>query len=76
MPRASAATLQLAVAVVLASACRPAPREGSPAVSDAAAAPLSAADQAAIRAVDTTFVAAAGAGDAAGWPRCSWPMPA
>jgi len=63
MPRAPTAMLQLAVAVVLASACRPAPREGLPAGADAALAPLSAADQAAIRATDTAFATAAGAGD-------------
>ena len=66
MPRVANAVHQLAVAVVLAAACRPAPREGQPAAADAAAAPLSAADQAAIRAADTAFSTAAGAGDAAG----------
>jgi uncharacterized protein (TIGR02246 family) len=65
MPRAPA-ILQLAVAVVLASACRPAPDEGRPAGADAPPAPLSAADQAAIRATDSAFATAAGAGDAAG----------
>ncbi len=58
--------LRLAVAVALASACRPAPHEGSSTGAEAAAAPLSAADQSAIRAVDTTFVARVAAGDAAG----------
>jgi uncharacterized protein (TIGR02246 family) len=59
--------LQLVAAVVVfAAACRPAPREGQPAAADAAGAPLSAADQAAIRAADTAFSTAAGAGDAAG----------
>ena len=66
MLRAPPAMLQLAAAVVLAAACRPAPREGQPAAADAAGAPLSAADQAAIRAADTAFSTAAGAGDAAG----------
>jgi uncharacterized protein (TIGR02246 family) len=66
MPRVANAVHQLAVAVVLAAACRPAPREGQPAAADAAVAPLSAADQAAIRAADTAFSTAAGAGDAAG----------
>ena len=66
MPRAPTAMLQLAAAVVLAAACRPAPREGQPAAADAAGAPLSAADQAAIRAADTAFSTAAGAGDAVG----------
>lgn len=66
MPRAPTAMLQLATAVVLAGACRPAPREGQPAATDGAGAPLSAADQAAIRAADTAFSTAAGAGDAAG----------
>jgi hypothetical protein len=66
MPRAPTAMLQLAVAIAHASACRPASRESPPAGADPAMAPLSAADQAAIRAVDTTFVNAAGAGDAAG----------
>jgi uncharacterized protein (TIGR02246 family) len=66
MPRVANAVHQLAVAVVLAAACRPAPREGQPAGADAAGAPLSAADQAAIRAADTAFSTAAGAGDAAG----------
>jgi uncharacterized protein (TIGR02246 family) len=67
MPHAANARYWLAVAVgvVLGSACRPAPREGPPTGVEAAAAPLSAADQAAIRAVDTMFVAAAGGGDAA-----------
>jgi uncharacterized protein (TIGR02246 family) len=66
MPRALTAMLRLAVAVVLASACRPAPHEARPGGADAATAPLSAADQAAIRATDTAFVTAADAGDAAG----------
>ena len=66
MPRAPTAMLRLAVAVVLASACRPAPHEARPGGADAAAAPLSAADQAAIRATDTAFVTGADAGDAAG----------
>ena len=68
MPRAPTAILQLAVtiAVVLASACRPAPDEGPLTGTDAASVPLSAVDQAAIRATDSAFVTAAGAGDAAG----------
>ena len=65
MLRATTTMFQLAVAVVIAAACRPAPREGQPAA-DAATAPLSAADQGAIRAADTAFSTAAGAGDAAG----------
>src|SRR3954469_2468354 len=65
MLRVSTAMLQLAAAVVVAAACRPAPREGQPAAADVAGAPLSAADQAAIRAADTAFATAAGAGDAA-----------
>jgi uncharacterized protein (TIGR02246 family) len=66
MARASTAMLQLAVALALAGACRPAPNEARPAGADAALAPLTAADQAAIRATDTAFVTAANAGDAAG----------
>jgi uncharacterized protein (TIGR02246 family) len=68
MPRTPTAMFQLAfaVAVVLASACRPAPHDAPPGGADAATAPLSAADQAAIRATDTAFVTAADAGDAAG----------
>jgi hypothetical protein len=66
MRRAPIAMLKLAVAVVLASACRPAPHEGATTGADAAGAPVSAADQAAIRAADTAFSTAAGAGDAAG----------
>ena len=66
MLRAPTVMLQLAAAVVVAAACRPAPREGQPAAADAAGAPLAAADQAAIRAADTAFSTAAGAGDAAG----------
>ncbi len=66
MPRAPTALLQLAVAVLLAGGCRPAPHEARSAATDAALAPLTAADQAAIRATDTAFVTAANAGDAAG----------
>jgi uncharacterized protein (TIGR02246 family) len=66
MSRAPTAMVQLAVAIMLASACRPVPHEGPPAGADAAAGPLSAADQSAIRATDTAFATAAGAGDAAG----------
>jgi uncharacterized protein (TIGR02246 family) len=66
MLRAPTAMLQLAAAVVVAAACRPAAREGQPAAADAVGAPLSAADLAAIRAADTAFSTAAGAGDAAG----------
>jgi uncharacterized protein (TIGR02246 family) len=58
--------LRLALAVLLAGACRPAPPEARSAAADAAIAPLTAADQAAIRATDTAFVTAANAGDAAG----------
>jgi len=66
MPRASIGMFQLAVAVAvtLTVACRPAAREDRAA--GAALAPLTAADQAAIRATDTAFVTAANAGDAAG----------
>jgi uncharacterized protein (TIGR02246 family) len=66
MPRRPTIMLRLAVAVVAASACRPAPHEARPGGADATTAPLSAADQAAIRATDTAFVTAADAGDAAG----------
>lgn len=66
MRRTPTAKLRLAVAIVLASACRPAPPEGSSTGIEAGAAALSAADQAAIRAVDTAFVAGVAAGDAAG----------
>ena len=65
MPRVPTVMLHLAVAVMLASACRPASHETPPAGTDAATAPISAADQAAIRAADTAFAIAAGAGDAA-----------
>jgi len=56
--------LPLAIAVLPAAACRPAPRESDrPA---ATAEPLAAADLAAIRATDSAFVTAANAGNASG----------
>lgn len=65
MLRTLTAVLPLTLSVLLATACRPEPVESRPAAADAAA-PLSAADQAAIRATDSGFTTAAGAGDAAG----------
>jgi uncharacterized protein (TIGR02246 family) len=54
------------IAAMLMGACRPSPDESRrPAQADAAA-PLAAADLAAIRATDSAFVTAAAAGDAAG----------
>jgi uncharacterized protein (TIGR02246 family) len=52
-------------AVLLLSACQPAPGERRPADSEPAG-PLAAADLAAIRATDSAFATAAAAGDAAG----------
>ena len=65
MPRASTAILHATAVIILAGACRPASREAPAASADVPTAPISAADQAAIRATDTTFATAAGAGDAA-----------
>ncbi|MEP6687954.1 MAG: SgcJ/EcaC family oxidoreductase [Gemmatimonadales bacterium] len=69
MPRTSIpgfpAVLAATLALVCTSGCRPAPGESRAEGASAAAAPLSAADIAAIRAVDTAFAAAANAGDAA-----------
>jgi uncharacterized protein (TIGR02246 family) len=64
MFRARLMLLPLALAVLPAVACRPAPRESDP--SAAADKPLAAADLAAIRASDSAFVTAANAGNAAG----------
>ena len=64
MSRARPTLLPLALAALLAGACRPAPRESGP--SAATAQPLAAADLAAIRATDSAFVTAANAGNAAG----------
>jgi len=58
MIRPLAAFVPLALAVSLGSACRPAPGDSG--------APLAAADLAAIRATDSAFTTAMGAGDAAG----------
>jgi ketosteroid isomerase-like protein len=55
---------QPALAVLLAGACQPVPRDGDH--SAAKAAPLAAADLAAIRAADSAFATAANAGNAAG----------
>jgi ketosteroid isomerase-like protein len=65
MPRALTAVLPLALGLLLASACRPAPGEGPPAAG-AGDQPLAAADLAAIRANDSAFASAAEAGNAAG----------
>jgi uncharacterized protein (TIGR02246 family) len=65
MTRAVTAVVPLALGVLLASACRSAPGEGAPAAG-AGDRPLAAADLAAIRATDSAFATAAGAGDAAG----------
>ena len=54
----------ITLAILLATACTPAPAERAPGA--AAAAPLAAEDIAAIRATDSTFAGAVGAGDAAG----------
>lgn len=62
----SAFPFALAAALLLSSGCRPAPGETPAAGAGAGTAPLSAADLAAIRATDTAFATAAGAGDAAG----------
>ena len=68
MRRSDASLLLVSAALLSAIACRPAPAppaeqaEAGP----TAAAPLSAADEAAIHAADSAFVAAANAGDAAG----------
>jgi uncharacterized protein (TIGR02246 family) len=70
MQRASTSAVPFALAVaaalLLSSGCRPAPGETRAEGAGAGAAPLSAADLAAIRATDTAFATAAGAGDAAG----------
>jgi uncharacterized protein (TIGR02246 family) len=55
----------LGFALILTIACTPAPAERAPGAS-AGAPPLSAEDVAAIRAVDSTFAGAMGAGDPAG----------
>jgi ketosteroid isomerase-like protein len=65
MTRVVTAVLPLALCVLLASACRSAPGEGSP-PAGAGDQPLAAADLAAIRANDSAFASAAEAGDAAG----------
>jgi uncharacterized protein (TIGR02246 family) len=52
------------LAILLVTACTPAPAERAPGAT--AAAPLAAEDIAAIRATDSTFAGAVGAGDAAG----------
>ncbi|MDQ3138826.1 MAG: DUF4440 domain-containing protein [Gemmatimonadota bacterium] len=65
MARRLTAVLPLALSLLVATACRPAPAAGG-ATGDAAAAPLSAADLAAVRAADSSFATAVGAGDAAG----------
>lgn len=65
MIRPLAVLVPLALAVALGSACRPAPGE-PPASGADSGVPLAAADLAAIRATDSAFVTAAGAGDAAG----------
>lgn len=64
MFRPLAAVLGVAVATLLGSGCRSAPGEDPSGGSDPAA-PLSAADLAAIRATDSAFASAAAAGDAA-----------
>jgi|SRR5215213_6518241 uncharacterized protein (TIGR02246 family) len=63
MPRTWTAVLALALTVVVGACGRPA---APAAAAGTVAAPLTAADQAAIRATDTAFSTAAGAGDAAG----------
>jgi uncharacterized protein (TIGR02246 family) len=65
MTRVVTAVLPLALGVLLSSACRSAPGEGAPSAG-AGDQPLAAADLAAIRATDSAFASAAGAGDAAG----------
>jgi ketosteroid isomerase-like protein len=65
MFRHPTALFPIALVALVGGACRPAPGEGRPEGSGPAA-PLAAADLAAIRATDSAFASAAEAGDAAG----------
>jgi uncharacterized protein (TIGR02246 family) len=65
MTRSIGALTALALGLLVAGACRPAPGEAAP-PAGAGDQPLAAADLSAIRGTDSAFASAAGAGDAAG----------